>query len=271
MMYWQQPFRSIASRDRLIEYYVVNVEPINNFYDAHAHQHMPNSVNRYQMAEVTVIRMDRTSGLLDPSGTEWHTRTHLGHVLKPGDTALGYHMAGGNFNDSDLEAMQQQRSHQIPDVILVRKTFPASAKKRKNNRHWRLKQLDKEKEQLERKDKHKEERAQFEFEQFLEDIDEDPELRAQLKLYKAPNAEKLFQQRQAQKAEEDAMVDVDAMDDGEDFPEIQLDDLLDEMKELQISSNDRVIVVDPNSNLNPVNPELMNLQIQESEHIDIQQ
>jgi nonsense-mediated mRNA decay protein 3 len=270
MMYWQSPFRSIASRDRLIEYYVVNVEPINNFYDTHTHQHMPNSVSRYQMAEVTVIRMDRNSGLLDPSGTEWHTRSHLGHVLKPGDTVLGYHLAGANFNDNDLEAMQQQRTHQIPDVILVRKTYPASTKRRKNNRHWKLKQLDKEKEQLERKDKHKEERAQMDYEQFLQDIEEDPELRSQLKLYKVPNAEKLFQQRQTQKPAEDEMVDVDQMDEDEDFPEIQLDDLLDEMKDLSISNSDQLIVVNPNSALNPVNPALASL-LNENENIDIQQ
>ena len=46
-------------------------------------------------------------------------RTHLGHLLHAGDTALGYDLASANVADSDLEKALE-RGLVLPDVILVR-------------------------------------------------------------------------------------------------------------------------------------------------------
>ena len=45
-------------------------------------------------------------------------RTHLGHLLHPGDNALGYDMSTSNFANPDLEAAAD-KGFAIPDVILV--------------------------------------------------------------------------------------------------------------------------------------------------------
>ena len=59
------------------------------------------------------------------------TVTHLGHVLRPGDRALGYDLEHANVTDDALEAWLQRPGAALPDVILVRppaseciKSFP---------------------------------------------------------------------------------------------------------------------------------------------------
>ena len=71
-------------------------------------------------------------------------------------------------------------SKNIPDIILIRKFNPIKGKKR---RLWKLKRME-----IEGKDKKKNKdkgvAAETEFEEFLEDIDNDPEMRANLALYR---------------------------------------------------------------------------------------
>lgn len=45
-------------------------------------------------------------------------RTHLGHLLHPGDNAMGYDMSTSNVVNPDLEAAAE-KGLSIPDVILV--------------------------------------------------------------------------------------------------------------------------------------------------------
>ena len=45
-------------------------------------------------------------------------RTHLGHLLHPGDNALGYDMSTSNVVNPDLEAAVD-KGFAMPDVILV--------------------------------------------------------------------------------------------------------------------------------------------------------
>ena len=45
-----------------------------------------------------------------------HCVTHLGHILKDGDTALGFHLKTANFNDSNFNLM---KISDIPDVVSV--------------------------------------------------------------------------------------------------------------------------------------------------------
>ena len=46
------------------------------------------------------------------------TRTHLGGILHPGDTALGFDLEHGNYTDPDLDRFLS-RGGSMPDVILV--------------------------------------------------------------------------------------------------------------------------------------------------------
>ena len=51
-------------------------------------------------------------------------RTHLGHLLHAGDTALGYDLAAANVADAGLEAAME-RGLVLPDVVLVRPALGA--------------------------------------------------------------------------------------------------------------------------------------------------
>ncbi len=43
-----------------------------------------------------------------------HTKTHLGHLLNIGDTALGFDFANANINDENLDAVKEEKR---PDVV----------------------------------------------------------------------------------------------------------------------------------------------------------
>ena len=47
-------------------------------------------------------------------GKQYHTKTHLGHLLNIGDTALGFDLANSNVNDDNLDAAKQEN---LPDVV----------------------------------------------------------------------------------------------------------------------------------------------------------
>lgn len=66
-----------------------------------------------------------------------HTRTHLGHLLKPGDAVMGYNLEDANINDENFEKL---KSEKIPSVVLVRKSY-GDKLERSNYRAWKLKHL----------------------------------------------------------------------------------------------------------------------------------
>jgi nonsense-mediated mRNA decay protein 3 len=103
-----------------------------------------------------------------------------GHYLKPGDTVLGYHLANANFNDADLVGLTSQHKRQMSEIVLVRKSYPVT-RRRLKTRHWKLKELEKEQSE---NIYEKGEILTQDYEMFLQDLEEDPEMRAQINLYK---------------------------------------------------------------------------------------
>jgi len=199
-VYWANatsPFRAIAGFKQLIEYVVIDIVPVG-------------PVNgKFVLSDVTVARA-KDFGVND---IVYAGRTHLGHILKPGDYALGYDILTSNFNDADLTAL---RNRQLPDFILIRKHYQDRRSKHKR-RHWKLKMLDKEVEEDNRK-KQDPEKLHQEMEGFLQDLEEDPELRAQVNLFKEPDAEQIV-----------SHYTNDMVDEEPDFPEIGLEELIEDM------------------------------------------
>ena len=114
--FWKTPFRSISSASQLIEYTVIDVTPTGK------------TRGRWLLAEVEVAR----SSDFGTNDTTFHTHTHLGSLLHPGDLALGYDVHTSNFNDDDLAALSLKgRSLALPDVVLVKKIFPNRKSKHK--------------------------------------------------------------------------------------------------------------------------------------------
>lgn len=66
-----------------------------------------------------------------------HTRTHLGHLLKPGDSVLCYNLEDANINDDNFDKLNKDR---VPDLVIVKK-FYTDMNEKKNKRVWKLKHL----------------------------------------------------------------------------------------------------------------------------------
>ncbi|CDS10222.1 hypothetical protein LRAMOSA02898 [Lichtheimia ramosa] len=200
-VYWRAPFPALASVKSLVEFVVLDVEPLGPVR------------GKYVLADVHVARMSD----FGHNDNEFIVRSHLGALLNPGDTALGYDLSVSNFNNEEFDKLDRST---LPDVILVRKSYPQRRKKNKQ-RNWKLQQLGKEESELLPR-KQDQARIEQDMEMFMRDIEEDPEFRSTINIFKN-------QQQNQQPADENAMVDSEEEDE-QDFPEISLEEMLDEMK-----------------------------------------
>lgn len=189
----------------------------------------------------------------------YHTRTHLGGILQSGDTALGYFLTHSNFNSQAFESLDPSR---IPDVILVKKHYPNRRKKSAGRaRPWKLKSIAKETEDnadagigrgaLGRRGGVDQRKVEQDYELFLRQIEEDEEMRGAINLYKnmdadapapAPAGPKKSkkQSNYGMEIDEDITGSTAATegDDAEaDFPEVRLDELLDDLEDMHIGDD----------------------------------
>jgi nonsense-mediated mRNA decay protein 3 len=119
-------------------------------------------------------------------------QTHLGESLNFNDTVLGYDLDAINL--MKLDEMENDKEIIVPPVVLVKKTYPRF-RKRQKHRIWKLKHLDKEngaegadgdEKPAPRGKKAKDagQRYEKDYQMFLQDIEEDPEMRGQIDLFK---------------------------------------------------------------------------------------
>ncbi|KAJ7229208.1 RNA binding protein [Mycena pura] len=261
--YWRTPFESLASVADLVEFTVLDIEP------------SVRTRGKYVLAEAQVALAGAFRSHSDEIMDEYdggraaqifHTRTHLGAILQPGDSVMGYHLTNANFNSSDYTAL---RAEHLPDVILVKKAYPNRRKKSKA-RNWRLRSIGKEAGEegetgAERgivgrmggRDKRK---IEEDYEMFLRELEEDPEMRGVVNLYKAPMQDTQMgtlpvqrrsgggkgSRHKAQFAMDvdaaEPEVDVAGVDDEDedeaDFPEVQLDELLEGFDEMTLGTGE---------------------------------
>ncbi|KAF2703689.1 nonsense-mediated mRNA decay protein-like protein 3 [Pleomassaria siparia CBS 279.74] len=204
-IYWRSPFRSLADIQDLAEFIVLDIEPLGV------------QKGRFFLAEATVARASD----LGNNEQTYYTKTHLGGVLHVGDSVMGYHLSGTNFNNPLFDVLEESKhASTIPDVVLVKKHY--ARKKKNNNRKWRLKRMNKEEgEMLPRKQD--QERMERDFEIFLRDVEEDSDLRAGLALYKA---------QQEQKAIDAMEIESTIGDDDDQGLEIPMEQLLDDFEDM---------------------------------------
>ena len=143
--------------------------------------------------------------------------THLGHILKHGDTVLGFDLTSLNCAQ-ELDDLEKQKY--LPDVVLIRKTYP---QKFKNNRIWKVKRMKMEEESVVEEKKGKknhEDDEKKDLEDFLEEIEQDKYLRSKINIY--PNEEVVNKLKNNKKQE----------DDGEDRSDemVKLEELMNELK-----------------------------------------
>ncbi|KAJ5366398.1 hypothetical protein N7541_000339 [Penicillium brevicompactum] len=222
-VYWRNPFKNLADITELREFIVMDIESTGQ------------SNGRYLLSEVTVARASD----LGRNDVTYFTRSHLGNVIHVGDSVLGYHLTGANYNNDEFTAIENSHQYgsRIPDVILVKKHYTRS---KKSKRNWRLKRMAREYEEeatapvvnvpTTKRQEQEQARMEQDYEMFLRDVEEDQELRQTLDLYKV-------RQQQAQ----DHQMEMDEDDDEEDglegghaVPKINMDDLLEDFDELSM-------------------------------------
>ncbi|XP_076355696.1 60S ribosomal export protein NMD3 [Tachypleus tridentatus] len=193
--YWRTPFSSLSSSKQLIEYTVMDIEMVMDA-DRKTFAGQGPLSTKHVLADVWLVR----SSELGTANDHIHCRTHLGHILKPGDAVLGFDLANANINNPHFEKLKNDR---IPDVVLVKKIYGDKAR-RTRKRKWKLQRMnmDMDTSSINR-----------DFTDFLEDLEEDPEYRKNVNIY----------------IDRDKMaVDSDDMDD-EGTPQITLQEMLDDL------------------------------------------
>lgn len=254
--YFRDPFASLQQIPDLIEFLVLDIEPSGTT----SHD------GKWQTADAQVSPLNAAT--FGEADAVYHTRTHLGAVLQPGDTVLGYHLSRTNLNSDVWDSIPDERK---PDVMLVKKSYP-DTKKRRTRRNWKLKSMakvegdamDDGKAAVGRRGGLDGQRVNRDYEIFLRELEEDDELRSGVNLYRDPAAEERIQRRREQKARwkarraaaaaanggdevmDDAQLgpDVDDIDDGmtddgfttdgesefgDEIPTVPMDELLDDL------------------------------------------
>lgn len=274
-VFWREPFDALASVTDLVEFIVLDIEPTGvtrgKYVLADAEIAPTSSFMSNTNSKATSMDMDMDShhGSLD---TTYHTRTHLGGILQPGDTVMGYYLTRSNFNSPAFESLDPSR---IPDVVLVKKSYPNRRKKNKQ-RDWKLKSIAKEAEEgagmnegsgygrgaLGRRGGLDQKRVERDYEIFLQSIEEDKEMRSAINLYKgkprtatesAPDVSMGRPKDSGKKRKNQFAMEVDnqgaaagapseddAHDDGNeaDFPDVKLDELLDDFEEMGLQDEE---------------------------------
>jgi len=115
-------------------------------------------------------------------------KTHLGEVLNYNDHVLGYDLEKINLTEIEDFENNYTKQRALPDVVIVRKTYPR-VRRRQKQRIWKLKHFDNVEEEEEefggkKKRGNEDAKKNRDYETFLKDLDEDPEMRGQIQLYK---------------------------------------------------------------------------------------
>lgn len=197
--YWRNPFSPFTGAKQLAEFTVLDVEKNRDTLNA-----------KFCQADVYLMKNNDAIG----SDTQYHCRTHLGHLLSAGDIVSGLDFTTANLNDINLDEIKGEN---IPDVVLVRKVF-TDRKKRVRKRNWRLKELPKEQ---------TEKNPSQDYDEFLEDLEEDKDYRSAINIYR--------DRSKVNRSESEAG----------DIPLIGLEEMLDELnlEDQEMKSEDRKSVV----------------------------
>ncbi|CAF2187980.1 hypothetical protein IGI04_028267 [Brassica rapa subsp. trilocularis] len=198
--YFRSGFRSALTSRQLVKYFVFDVEePVGE------------ATVGGQKYALSYVQIARESDL----GNMFYVQTHLGHILKSGDQALGYDIYGANVNDDEMEKYRLSVKNGLPEAILIKKCYDEQReRKRGKPRAFTTKKLPMEMDES-RGGRVDPEKMENEYEEFLRDLEENPELRFNISLYK----NKDYQESETA-----------SMTDGEGAPTVPIEELLAELE-----------------------------------------
>ncbi|OHT16745.1 NMD3 family protein [Tritrichomonas foetus] len=150
--YWNFPFETLLTLSSLKKFVVLSIETTGP------------RIGRFQTADVELTDEETYQDRII-------VKTHLGNELKEGEGCLAYDIRTTMISD---DAMDVFKKHDLPEVIIVGRTHQTSQKKNRQ-RPWHVKQVaptfsD----------------DQQDFEEFLDDLEDNPDLRKGIEIYKNP-------------------------------------------------------------------------------------
>jgi len=211
-LYYKNPRPVLMSSKQLTEYIVIDSELTGL------------ASGKMQQTELTLAR----SRDLGSNDVQFRSISHMGHLIQAGDTVMGYDLTSAVYNEANTK---EWPNLSLPDVVVVKKVYPESRRRR---RVWKLRALIKEEEEGAYKSIHK--AAEDDYEDFLQDVDLDPELRQRVLVYKDPahfqldeNAGTVAPTSRAVEAMQPEMEEEEDSRVVEDGGEIGLEDMLDDL------------------------------------------
>nr|XP_032834493.1 60S ribosomal export protein NMD3 [Petromyzon marinus] len=165
-VFWREPFSALSTPRSFTSFIVLDVEPLR---DQRRTAGSGATSSRHVLAEVWLQRWNEVG-----TGEQLHTRTHLGHLLKPGDRVLGLDLSCANVGD--VEGAVGSSPGSSPSVVLVRKAYERSRRARRRN--WTLAELPRERQDDVASDDERQ------YEDFLEDLEEDEAVRKNVNIYR---------------------------------------------------------------------------------------
>lgn len=196
-IYWRYNFNSICDPKQLIEYIVMDIEPIKH-KNRKIFPGQGAISNKHTIADAWLVKASE----LGINDNPIHTRTHLGHILKPGDSVLGYALKDTNINDANFDKLNEDL---ISDIILVKKFYNHNKAARRKARVWKLKHITEEVASMNTENN--------EYNEFLDELEEDPEMRQNINI---------FRDNQKQ-------IPVDTNEIDQSIPQITLEEMMDDL------------------------------------------
>ncbi|KAL4445929.1 hypothetical protein ABPG74_010921 [Tetrahymena malaccensis] len=176
----------ISLKKNSSEFMVTGIEKIENEF-TNPQSLNESSLNTSYMSSISNVYQDKLAHLTLMRTSDWkefHTKAHLGEIVKEGCMVLGYDLTTLNYSE-DLEVLKN-----APEVIIVKRIYD----KENKGRIWKLKRLqmdgvmvEENTEEANKKNKKKivsEQDKEQDFEEFMDDIERDPLMREKINLYK---------------------------------------------------------------------------------------
>jgi nonsense-mediated mRNA decay protein 3 len=167
--FWRDPFDALCGPKQLSEFYVIDVEPVENFQRKAGHGFVS---KRHVLADVWLVRSDQVGA---SDAHTFSTRTHLGAVIHPGDLVLAMDVRNCNVNNRVFDEM---KADNIPDLVIVKKVRDRT--RRAQKRQWKLKRLIVDGNMVGNETAS----VADEFMGFMEDLEEDQLMREKINIYR---------------------------------------------------------------------------------------
>lgn len=197
-LYYQHVFQGFMTRNQLTEFIVIDIDTPE--FDPNESRAI-----RREHFRCVQVELQRVSDI-GKSDQTYLVHTHLGEILNHNDSVMCYDLVNANFSEDITEGLQAMKKD-APDVVVVKKHFPRMRRKNRK-RYWKLERMPmkdetgmmeedaaeeeekKEGKKAKRKNKKSKKKNkqeidhEREFEEFLREIEEDPELRSTINMYK---------------------------------------------------------------------------------------